>query len=516
MSEPGEPRETELKLRIPPESLSRLMQHRLLRRFGAGAASGPRRLVSTYYDTPDFRLSQARVSLRVRKDGKRRIQTVKCAPTVEDGINVRREWEREVEAERPVVKGLGDKQLRKLLGAGQVRGRLAPQFVTDFQRSTFPLKLRGADVELAVDVGEIKTNDRTVPICEAEFELKSGSLAGVYAIARELHKTIGFTLEPLSKAERGFALVTQAPPKSRRAEKLRLEKNCTIAEAFIRIGRSCLLHLRANEPAVRGGRSAEGVHQFRVAIRRLRSALTAFRAVLPAARRQKISHDLRWIAHQFGNAREWDVFHSEVLAAVRGQLGGDRSLAAFNEAARAARTDAYKAVIETVNSARYTEALLQLEASWEGGDWLAMLGEDRDEPAYDFARRALKKLHRRLHKLGDRIAELDEAELHELRIRAKKLRYAAEFFRSLFPARGAKAFIRALSEIQDRLGSLNDGAMVKHRLAELEKRGNGIDHALLARTSGVITGWNAACVAADLKELPEAWARFAEVRPFWK
>ena len=76
--------------------------------------------------------------------------------------------------------------------------------------------------------------------------------------------------------------------------------------------------------------------------------------------------------------------------------------------------------------------------------------------------------------------------------------------------------ILALSEIQDRLGSLNDGAMVKHRLAELEKRGNGIDHALLARTSGVITGWNAACVAADLKELPEAWARFAAVRPFWK
>ncbi len=516
MSEPGEPRETELKLRIPPESLSRLMQHRLLRRLGAGSASGPRRLVSTYYDTPDFHLMQARVALRVRQDGKRRIQTVKCAPTVEDGINVRREWEREVGTSRPTVKGLGDKQLRKLLGAGRVRGRLAPQFVTDFRRSTFPLKLQGASIELAVDVGEIKANDRTVPICEAEFELKSGSLAGVYEIVRELHKTIGFTIEPLSKAERGFALATQTPPKPRRADKLKLDKNCTIAEAFIRIGRSCLLHLRANEPAVRGGRSAEGVHQYRVAIRRLRSALTAFRAILPASQRRQISHDLRWIAHQFGNAREWDVFHSEVLSAVREQLGADRSLTAFTEAARAARADAYGAVVKTINSARYTEALLQLEASWEGGAWLTMLGEDRDEPAYDFARRALKKSNRRLHRLGDRIAELDEAELHELRIRAKKLRYAAEFFRSLFPASGAKNFIKALSEIQDRLGSLNDGAMVKHRLAELEKRGNGVDAALLAHTSGVITGWSAACVAADLKRLPEAWARFSEVRPFWK
>jgi inorganic triphosphatase YgiF len=516
MSEPGEPRETELKLRIPPESLPRLMQHRLLRRFGNGQVVRPRRLVSTYYDTPDFRLMQARVALRVRKDGKRRIQTVKCAPTVEDGVNVRREWEREVGTGRPVVKGLGDKQLRKLLGAGRVRDRLAPQFVTDFERSTFPLKLRGASVELAVDVGEIKANDRTVPICEAEFELKSGSLSGVYKIARELHKTIGFTLEPLSKAERGFALVTQTPPKPRRAEKLKLNKDCTIAEAFIYIGRSCLMHLRANEPAVRGGGSAEGVHQFRVAIRRLRSALTAFRAILPASQRQQTSRDLRWIAHQLGNARAWDVFLSEVLAAVRGQLGADQSLAAFTEAARSARADAYAAVMKTVDSARYTETLLRLEASWEGGAWLAALGEKRDEPAYDFARRALKKLQRRLNKLGDRIAELDEQELHELRIRAKKLRYAAEFFRSLFPARGTKSFIKAMSEVQDRLGSLNDGAMVRHRLAELEKRGDGVDPALFTRASGVITGWNAACVASDLKRLPEAWNRFADERPFWK
>ncbi len=96
------------------------------------------------------------------------------------------------------------------------------------------------------------------------------------------------------------------------------------------------------------------------------------------------------------------------------------------------------------------------------------------------------------------------------------MRYAAEFFRSLFPSRGSKNFIKALSEIQDRLGSLNDGAMVKHRLAELEKRGNGVDPAQFTRAAGVITGWNAACVAADLKRLPDAWARFAEVKPFWK
>jgi triphosphatase len=515
MSEPGEPRETELKLRIPPEALTRLMQHRLLRRFGDGG-SVQRRLVSTYYDTPDFRLMRARVALRVREDGKRRIQTVKCAPTVEDGVNVRREWERDVDQGRPMLKGVGDKPLRKLLGAERVRDRLEPQFVTDIQRSTFPLKVGGANVELAVDVGEIKANDRTMPICEAEFELKSGNLAGIYKIARELHKTIGFTLEPLSKAERGFALVTQKPPKPRRAEKLTLDGDCTIAEAFVRVGRSCLLHLRANEPVVRAGQSAEAVHQVRVAVRRLRSALTAFRTILPTAQRRRISHDLRWIAHQLGNAREWDVFNDDVLTAVQDQLRADRALTGFSEAAAGARADAYAAVMKTIASGRYTEALLGFEAWLEGGEWLPALGKHRDAPAHDFARTALKKLHRRLHKLGDRLAELEEADLHELRIRAKKLRYAAEFFRSLFPGRQAKLFIKALSEIQDRLGSLNDAAMVKHRLAELKRRKGAMDPAALSRASAVITEWNAARVAADLKKLPEAWAQFADVRPFWK
>lgn len=515
MSEPGEPRETELKLRIPPEALTRLMQHRLLRRFGDGG-SMRRRLISTYYDTPDFQLMRARVALRVREDGKRRIQTVKCAPTVEDGVNVRREWERDVDADRPMLKGVGDKTLRKLLGAGRVRDRLAPQFVTDIQRSTFPLKIGDANVELAVDVGEIKANDRSVPICEVEFELKSGSLAGVYKIARELHKSIGFSLEPLSKAERGFALVTRKPPKPRRAEKLKLDDDCTIAEAFVRVGRSCLLHLRANEPVVRAGQSAEAVHQVRVAVRRLRSALTAFRTILPTAQRRRISHDLRWIAHQLGNAREWDVFNDEVLTAVHDPLRADRILTTFTEAAHAAQADAYGAVMKTIASARYTEALLGFEAWLEGGEWLAALGKDRNAPARDFARSALKKLHRRLHKLGDGIAELEEAELHELRIRAKKLRYAAEFFRSLFPGRETKAFIKALSEIQDRLGSLNDGAMVKHRLAELKKRKPALDPAVLAQASSIIVEWNAGRIAGDLKKLPEAWTQFSDVRPFWK
>jgi len=510
-----DPREIELKLRIPPDALARLWNHRLLRRSGK---SGPvqRRMISTYFDTPDFRLMREQVALRVRKVGQRHIQTVKCAPTVENGVNSRSEWEREVATVKPALKGVGNKRLRKLLAGAKVRKHLAPQFVTDVKRTTWPLKRNGSLVEMAVDVGEIKSAKGRVPVCEAEFELKSGLIDGVYSLVQELHKSIPFTLEPLSKAERGFALVARKPPRAQRAQSLQLDKDCTTAEAFQRIGRACLLHLRANEAAVRTTQNAEGVHQFRVAIRRLRSALNAFRDLLPRGERRRINAQVRWIAHRFGHARDWDVFNSVLLREVRSRMGNDRSLAAFASAARAARADSYAAVAGTIVSARYTESLLTLEGWWESGTWADSLGKDRDEPACDYARRSLKKLHRRVVKLGEHLETLSEPELHELRKRAKKLRYAAEFFRSLFPEKAAKAYIKALSDMQDRLGSLNDAVAAKQLLGELEKRNKTMDPAVLARATGVISGWCAARVTEDLKQLPAAWANFADIKVFWK
>ena len=518
MSDSKDPREVELKLRIPPDSLPRLMRHRLLRGTPDKGALN-RRLVSTYFDTPDFQLMRARVALRVRKDGSRRIQTVKCAPTAEDGARSRREWEREVGTDRPMLKGVGNKPLRKLLNGGKVEGRLAPQFVTDFRRSTYPIKLRDSTVELAVDVGQITSanggSKGKVSICEAELELKSGNIAGMYALAQELHKSLGCTIEPLSKAERGFALVAQMPPKPQRAQSLKLAKHGTLAEAFVLIGRNGFVHLRSNEGAVRSHATVEGLHQFRVALRRLRSALTAFRDVLPAAERRRFGRDMRWIAQRFGHAREWDVFQRDILTPVRKQIGDDPALAALAGASKAARAEAYRVVSETVVSPRFTETLLRLEGWWEGGAAVEALGDNRDVDVRDHARQTLKRLHRRVRKLGERSAELDEMKLHELRIRTKKLRYAAEFFASLFPRKAVKEYLGALTGIQDRLGSLNDAAMVKHLLGEIEKR-NGMDKGALARANGIVTGWNAARVAADLKRLPDAWGRFAELRPFWK
>ncbi len=119
-------------------------------------------------------------------------------------------------------------------------------------------------------------------------------------------------------------------------------------------------------------------------------------------------------------------------------------------------------------------------------------------------------------KAGENLGELDEAGLHEVRIRGKKLRYLAEFFASLYPRKLAKAYLEALAEIQDHLGSLNDGAVVHHLLRAIEKRAPEMDAAVMSRATGLITGWSSARIDSDLQGLPEAWAAFVAAKPFWK
>jgi triphosphatase len=513
MTDTGAPTEIELTLRLAPDAVPKLLRSPLVRELRRGRANR-QRLISTYFDTADFRLMKHRVALRVRKIGERRIQTIKMAPSSDTGVLARREWERELEADQPDLSNVDDRELRKLMAGSRFESQLKALFVTDIQRATLPLTINGSTIELALDVGSIKSERGTVPVCEAELELKSGDVDGVYALARELNKAFPCIIEPMSKAQRGYALVSESPPPARRAERLRFPHEITVGEAFVRIGRNGLLQLRANEASLRALPTPEGIHQFRVAVRRLRSALSAFRRVLDPQSRQRVAKDLRWIAKQCGAAREWDVFRSNFLKPLRAQLPQEPALRSFANEVDAAQKAAYKKVMTMLASPRYTDAVLRIEAWWESHAGTSGLG--LDEAAGDFAHSALKKLHRKLLKAGEKISELDEASLHEVRIRGKKLRYMSEFFASLYPRKLTKTYLAALADIQDHLGSLNDGAVVRHLLHDIEKRAPDVDAAVMLRATGLITGWSSARIDSDLQGLPEAWAGFVAAKPFWK
>ncbi|HSE79024.1 MAG TPA: CHAD domain-containing protein [Alphaproteobacteria bacterium] len=516
MTDKQDPTEIELKLKIPRESLSRLLRHRALSRFGTGRPVKTR-LISTYFDTPDLRLMRERIALRVRKVGGRHIQTLKCAPRAESGVNTRQEWETEIRHDRPDLGAFADSALKKRLAPHKIAPRLQAMFVTDIKRETWPLKVKGAEIDLAVDIGEIKSADARVPVCEAEFELKSGGIDGVYALARELHKSVPFIIEPLTKAERGYALAADIAPQPRKAEPLSFGKRVTAGECFQQIGRNGLLHLRANEACVCVSAAAEGIHQLRVAIRRLRSALSVFKQAIAAEARRRVANELKWIAKECARAREWDVFQDELLTPLRQRLPDEPTLSSFADAVARARSEADAAVADMLASPRYTKAILGAEAWWEGKAWRTDANGEIDQPAAKFAAKRLKKLHKRLCEYGDRLGDLKIAELHELRIRAKKLRYAVEFFRGLFGGpKVSRDYLAALAGIQDRLGALNDSLVVRDLLAEVKRRTPELDRDVFARAGALITGWNSAKVETDLKALPKAWDAFAKIRPFWK
>jgi inorganic triphosphatase YgiF len=512
MSGADDPTEVELTLRVAPDSVARLLRDPLLRQL----KQGPRRTrwqVSTYFDTDDFRLQRERAALRVRQIGSKRIQTLKLAPQPEEGVIARREWEREVGENAPDLRDIDDRHIRKLLD-GDIKERLAPIFVTEIKRSTIPLALDGSTIEFALDVGEIKTERASMPVCEAELELKSGRVETVYKLAQELNRRIPLSIEPLSKSERGYALLTNRKPGPRRAEGVRLDKDMRAGLAFQIIARSCLLHLRANEASVRAAAGADSVHQLRVGVRRLRSALVAFGDLIPADERRRVSKSVRWIAQQCGRARELDVFKSDVIDALRERLPDDASLEEFARLVDGARSDAYAAVAATLDDAQYTETLLALEAWIEGDRWAEGAGAGVDIPVHDFARAVLKRLHRKTVKGIKTVEALDEPELHELRIRAKKLRYSAEFFRSLFRDKTAKSYLAALTAVQDKLGTLNDGAVARQIVAGLS--GEGTDPVVFARGAGIVLGWSACRTAADIEKLPAAWQKFKAAKLFWK
>jgi CHAD domain-containing protein len=277
-----------------------------------------------------------------------------------------------------------------------------------------------------------------------------------------------------------------------------------------------MAHMRANEALVREHASVEGGHQLRVGLRRMRSALSAFRDVLAEDDRRRWTEELRWIATSCGAARDWDVFRTQLLKPLARHVDGDPALSRVTKAADRARAKAYAEMREVLVSRRMTGSLLEIEEWWESGTWAAAMGEWRETPVREFARVVLRRLNRKVVRLGARLDELPEEQLHELRIRCKKLRYAAEFFRGAFVRKTADAFVASLTDVQDHLGSLNDAAVARQLLGALAGSAKGLPAPVLARAEGIVTGWIAARVRHDLEKLPQVWQSFAAQRPFWK
>src|SRR4051794_25655363 len=249
-------------------------------------------LKAVYYDTPKRALQRSGLSFRVRQSGARFTQTVKAVGN--DPLR-RGEWEASVPSMAPDV-ALALPFIPEKLRADLARHPLEAVFTTDIRRHLRLVDLPSGTVEVAFDHGALKSGDRSLPVSEIELELKAGHPSALFELALRLAEHGPARLSVRSKSARGFDLAADTPPSPGRPRKLRLDPVSSLDEAFAAMLRACLHHLLQSLPAAEDGRDPEGIHQLRVALRRLRSVLDLMRSVVPVSKLEQLRSEAKTLA----------------------------------------------------------------------------------------------------------------------------------------------------------------------------------------------------------------------------
>ena len=490
--------EIELKFQVPAASRAALLAE--LSRGQVPAARTT--LAASYLDTADRRLARAGIAWRVRREGRRWVQTLKAK-----GPNPLERFEHEViladqtfDAALHAGTPAGEQLLRELRKDG---GDVGVRFQTRVRRTSRRLRTRGAVVEVAFDEGRLTADSRDVRIREVEFELVSGSAAAMVALAQRWQRKFSLVYDPRSKAERGDQLADGSPfPPLRKAGALSYGRDATALQAFGAVLDECLAHICRNAIGLADGdpdQRVEHVHQMRVGIRRLRSALRCLEGWVPAPPPQLVE-DLRGVFATLGQVRVADVLGSGVAAdlarAGAPPLAGPPP-AAGPDPAEVARSPATQRLLLAWIGWRMSlaEAGRQPVASHQDDPSAASQAPGDDPRGFRrLAQKRLRKWHRRLADDCARFDELDENALHSLRKRIKRQRYAVEFFAPALRRKGAKRYIAALTPIQDRMGELNDVFVARGNYQALAPQEPGAWFAL---------GW----LAARAKQLREQAGR---------
>jgi len=512
--------EVVLRLVIAPADIPRLRRLTLPKGWKRGT-SRRKTLLSLYFDTPDLFLKQRAIVLWVRRDGRRWIQGVKAGGGVKPGPRIHLEIEEQVARDHPDFSKFDEHTLAELALPPELQKQLRPVFVTDFHRTTWLLESPSGDVvEMALDQGETRIDRGAgVPISEIELVLKSGNLAALYEAALILLEWVPLYLENASKMARGYALrVSPASQPPLKALPPAFRGDVSVSQAFQIVAWDCIGHLQGNHPGLLTGDDVEYVHQMRVALRRLRSAMGLFAKIVPTFQDGGLSVDVGWLAGELGAARDWDVFVTESLPAFISPAEDDTALRRLGDQALAVAVGNREKARQAANSQRYLRLLLNLGAwlnreAWRFGANKRLLAA-LDQPILKWSGRLLDKRHKQLLRRGAKLDGLSASERHMLRIAAKKLRYAAEFLAHLHPAKETGLYLKALADLQDVLGALNDHVVTQRLLGEL-RQGCRSD-ASLARAIDEIIDWDAGRASVQLEALRRAWKDFAKQKRFWK
>ena len=490
--------EFELKFALDPGGIAALRRAAPL----AGIRPARQRVLNLYFDTPRAELARAQMALRLRRAGGRWFQTLKAGASGAGGVHSRSEWEFPRPGANLDLSLFADTPLVALKDAGRLHERLKTVFTVIFDRETWIVQgPPGSRIEVALDCGEASAAGRREAICEVELEVLEGDALAAFDLANALLDHAALRPSAVTKAERGWRLARGerlVPVKARRAD---LEETLTPGQAAHATLAEGLAHMQANEEGVLASADPEFVHQMRVALRRVRSALRDFREVLGPGF-EASSDELRWIAGVLGAARDWDVLATFMLPQLLASHGDAKLARRLRALVAARRGKARTAVHAAIGSPRHARLVLGLARALSQ----PAPGQPGDAPLADFASRVLRKRHKNLLAHAQGLAGFTAAERHALRIAAKRLRYGVEGFAPLFRGRRVDAYLETLSDIQDDLGLANDAATAGRLLAKLDLPEAFREYA---------RGWLAAFTGACTTGLDRHVARLKDARRFW-
>ena len=493
-----------LELSLPHDAVAALRRRpQFVRRAGGGRGSTA---ALVWYDTPEGALAASGLALCERRIG---AETVWRLERLRGG------------AERPWPPGTPPPLLAQAASPAELGHALpAPLLpVAAFAGRARPLPLADAapDLRATLLLGTLRAVVGERGCCRL---LLDGPAEALERLALSLAAAVPLSAPETSLAAEAYATAGRAvPPRAHGAPDLPsgLSVEAAFSHAVAHLS-GVLLHWA---PLAAAGATPEPVHQMRVALRRLRSVISLFRAALGGPDLDAANAELGALSQVLGPARDWDVFGAGTGAAIAAGFPGDRAVARLLAAAQKQRLAGYAALRAHLAAPAFRLLGIRLACLAALQPWQRAAATDeaaaakqaslRAAPLAEYAGRALGRRLARVQQPGAEFADLPIEALHALRIQSKRLRYAAEVFAPLFPRKETRKFLRRIGALQERLGHLNDGAVAEALMAQLQR--GGAERALAI---GVVRGFVAAGMRGARAKGARSWRRFCRLEAFWE